>query len=140
MKKSVRGICLIFAILSLLAGCRSTPEPTESVCRVVTQISITYDNGPMHIRREYSSTEKMRAILHYLRWIDPYGTPSEDPEMAQGSTFRIVVLCANGSEKIYLQKADRFMQVDGAPWKTIDPERAITLSQMVGEMESDEQL
>lgn len=140
MKKSVFGISVILSILLLLAGCRSTPEPTEAACRIVTQISVTYDNGPIHLRREYSSTEKMRAILHYLRWIDPYGTPSEDPEMAQGSTFRIVVLCANGSEKIYLQKADRFMQIDGAPWQTIDPERAITLSQMVAEMESDAQL
>ena len=99
---------------------------------------ITYENGPIHIQREYSHTEKMRAILHYLRWIDPYGTPEEDPEAAEGSLYKIIVRCANGTEKVYLQKADRFMRIGGGQWLKINPNNALTLSKMIGEMDSDE--
>ena len=135
MKKSVIIICLLAAILF---GCSNrSNDPTAAACRVVTSISITYDNGPIHLQREYTHTEKMRAILHYLRWIDPYGTPQEDPEAAEGSLFRIVVRCDNGSEKVYLQKADRYMRTGNGQWLKIDPNNALTLSKMIGEMESD---
>ena len=138
MRKSAFIICLLGAILSLLVGCSNrSDDPTEAACRVVTSISITYDNGPIHLQREYAHAEKMRAILHYLRWIDPYGTPEENPETAEGSLFRIVVRCDNGSEKVYLQKAERYMQVSGGPWLKINPNNALTLSKMIGEMESD---
>ncbi len=138
MKKSAFFICLLGAILSLLVGCSNrSDDPTEAACRVVTGISITYDNGPIHIEREYSHTEKLRAILHYLRWIDPYGTPEENPESVEGSLFRIVVRCDNGTEKIYLQKADRYMRIGDGQWLNINPNNALTLSKMIGAMESD---
>lgn len=139
MKKSAILFCLLGAILPLLIGCSNGGrDPADAGCRVVTSIRITYDNGPIHIEREYTSTEKMRAILHYLRWIDPYGTPSEDPASVEGSLFRIVVRCDNGTEKVYLQKADRYMQIGGKGWLKIDPDNALTLSKMIGEMASDE--
>ena len=87
--------------------------------------------------RHYTSATKMRAILNYLRWIDPYGTPSEDPEIMEGSLFQIVMRFSDGSEKIYRQKADRYMQIGSSGWLRIDPQKALTLSQMLGQMTSD---
>ena len=80
----------------------------------------------------------MRAILNYLRWIDPYGKPEEDPEKVSGSDFQIVVTYSDGCQKTYIQKADRFLLEDGYGWRRIDPARAVTLSQILGKMQSDE--
>ena len=79
----------------------------------------------------------MRAILNYLRWIDPYGKPEADPETTRGSLYRITLHISDGTETVYLQKADQYMQVGEGPWLTIDPNRAKTLHRIVSEMESD---
>ena len=136
MKKLALVLCI--GMLLMLCGCHSA-EPTGTLPpgRVVVQIRVLYQNGHLQTYREYSSTEKMRAILHYLRWIDPYGTPEEDPEAAEGSLYKIIVRCANGTEKVYLQKADRFMRIGGGQWLKINPNNALTLSKMIGEMDSD---
>lgn len=133
MKKSI--LILLLILSTLFSGCRNVPQ--HSVSRSVTGITVTLENGGMQTQLKYTSSVKMRAILNYLRWIDPYGTPMEDPETVPGSLFRIVMGFSDGSEKVYLQKADRYMQIDGQPWLTIDPEKALTLSKMLGEMESD---
>ena len=122
----------------LLCGCHpSEPAGTEAPGRVVVQIRVAYENGGLKTYREYSSTEKMRAILNYLRWIDPYGTPKEDPDAVEGSLFRIEMVFSDDSRKVYLQKADRYMLVEGQNWKYIDPQNAMTLGDMLGKMESD---
>ena len=142
MKKSFRRFCGIAAILLAaalcLGGCgrRGAAENTP-VCRVVTGISVTYENGPMTARRNYTASDKMREVLNYLRWVDPYGAPDEDPETADGSSFLIVLTYSDGCEKRYLQKADRFLLEEGRGWRKIDPTRAMTLGQILGQMKSD---
>ena len=142
LKKSGNQICRVFAILSLfallLSGCgRYNPADTQPQCRVVTGISVIFNNGPIHAEKYYTSSNKMRAVLNYLRWIDPYGPPEEDPETVTGSSFRITLEYSDGCQKDYVQKADRFMQEDDGSWKKIDPKKALTLSQIIGLMESD---
>ena len=136
MKKLALVLCM--GMLLMLCGCHSA-EPTGTLPpgRVVVQIRVLYQNGQLQTYREYSSTEKMRAILNYLRWIDPYGTPKEDPETVEGSLFRIEMVFSDDSRKVYLQKADRYMLVEGHDWKYIDPKNAMTLGTMLGKMESD---
>ena len=137
MKKSFFLICLLTVLSAFLWGCSRRDAP-QNAGPVVTRIAVTCQNGPVQTQRSYTSPVKMRAILNYLRWIDPYGVPQEDPEQVDGTLFRIVMIFSDGSEKVYLQKADRYMQIDGAPWKTVDPQKALTLSQILGQMKSDE--
>ena len=137
MKKSIYLFCLLALLSSLLWGCRSQ-SAIQNTNPVVTRISVTCENGPVQTQRNYTSSTKMRAILNYLRWIDPYGNPQVDPEQVGGILFKIVMVFSDGSEKVYLQKADRYMQIDGAPWKTVDPQKALTLSRILGQMKSDE--
>lgn len=137
MKKSFFLICLLTVLSAFLWGCSRRNAP-QNPGHVVTRIGVTCQNGPVQTQRSYTSSVKMRAILNYLRWIDPYGVPQEDPEQVDGTLFRIVMVFSDGSEKVYLQKADRYMQIDGAPWKTVDPQKALTLSQILGQMKSDE--
>ena len=132
MKKAI-AILLLLALFC--SGC--TRRETPAQCRVVTGIHISFDNGPFHIERQYTLSSKVRAILNYLRWLDPYGLPEEDPETVTGSSFQITLQYSDGCEKQYLQKADRFLLEDGKPWRRIDPARAQTLSEILGKMESD---
>ena len=135
MKRSV-AICLLICLL--LSGCSRHDDIQPSPqCRVVTGVRVTFENEPFRLERYYTSSSKMRAVLNYLRWIDPYGKPEEDPERVSGSNFQIVLTYSDGCEKTYVQKADRFMHEDGQGWKRIDPTRARTLSQILGHMESD---
>ena len=112
-------------------------RPAQVPVRVVTQINITYENGAIRTQRHYEDAEKMTQVLNYLRLIDPYGRPAVDPEIVGGSQFYIELAYSDGTSKVYRQKADRYMQIDGGDWKTIDPARAEELSLILGQMESD---
>ena len=142
MKQSRKKLHRLFTVaalaLFLLSGCGNhSINTTEPSCRVITGVTVTYRNGNLSAEKYYTASDKMRAILNYLRWIDPYGPPEEDPETAIGSSFHITLQYSDGCQKDYLQKADRYMQIDGGSWKKIDPQKAITLSQILGQMESD---
>ena len=131
----------LIAILALMAlfcsGCRrQEPVSTQPVHRVVTGIDITYQNGPLFAKRSYTNNKKMEVILHYLRFIDPYGTPQEIPEQVKGSEFHILLTYSDGSKRLYRQRADRYLMKDGN-WKCIDPKKAQELSRILSQMESD---
>ena len=136
MKKSKMLVALILLVSLILTGCnRRQQAPAQ--CRVVTGIHVSFDDGPLHMERQYTLSSKVRAILNYLRWLDPYGLPEENPETVSGSSFRITLQYSDGCEKHYLQKADRFLLEDGKPWRRIDPARARALSEILGKMASD---
>ena len=126
----------------LLWGCSAHPsgESSDPQCRIVTKVTVTYEDSSTTAHMLYTNAQKMQSILNYLRLIDPYGTPQENPDYVEGSTFRIVLSYSDGCEKSYLQKADQFMKVDGGQWKRIDPERAAELGPLLGRMESDKQI
>ena len=139
MKRS-KMLIAVFALAALLiSGCSrgGFDQEAPAQCRTVTGVHITFENGPLHTQRQYTASAKVRAILNYLRWLDPYGLPEEDPETVSGSSFRITLQYSDGCEKNYVQKADRFLLEDGKEWRRIDPTRAQTLSQILGQMASD---
>ena len=80
-----------------------------------------------------------QQILNYLRLIDPYGHPDEDPETSGGSSYHIILSYSDGCEKVYQQKSDRFLKEGSGPWKKIDPTEAEELGRLMGRMESDAQ-
>ena len=140
MKKSLqkgRGfLALILLTVLFLESCGIT-KPENLSPRLVTGICVTYDSSGSRTEKRFTESHKMRAILNYLRWIDPYGAPEEDPEMISGTNFHITLQYSDGTEKNYRQKADRFMMEDNGRWEKIDPEKAVTLTKMLEEMESD---
>ena len=134
---NIFAFCAVCA--AVLFGCNGKKnDQFQSQSKVVTAITVIYENGNLRRQSVYTADNKMRAILNYLRWIDPYGTPAEDPESVDGSAYRITITFSNGGTKQYVQKADRYMRLDGQPWQSIDPKNAATLGQMLAKMESDE--
>lgn len=126
-------ICLV---VSVFTGCK--PAPAESTAyRVVSQIHVQYQNSGLHQRWHFNSDEKMEAVLTYLRILDPYGTPQEDPETVAGSDIFITLVFSDGSNKIYHQRSDRYLRIGDGLWKCIDPETALQLSALLGVLTSD---
>ncbi len=138
MKRKVIAVLNLFLLLCNCCGCNQQPADSSiSGFRVVTAVTVFYENGPIQALRHYTSDGKMQQILDYLRLISPYGTPGEDPETAAGSDYQIVLSYSDGKQKTYRQKADRFLQgVDGR-WQNIDPSQAEDLARILGQLESD---
>ena len=129
---------MFLPLLFLLAGCcRIFLSPDTVPYRVVTQVQIRYQNGTVQSQRQFFREENIRNILAYLRYIDPYGTPKEDPEQTDGRIFEIYVIYSDGSQCLYEQRADQYMRINGGPWKKIDPQKALVLSGLWGMMPGD---
>ena len=138
--KGKYAVFLVFiAVIALLCGCSRSMEMEETrpPFRVVERIEITFQNGPLTFQRSYKSSEKMQKILDYLLLIDPYGTPPIDPEQVGTTEFQILLLYTDGSQKIYRQRGQRYLQVQNGDWKYIDPEKAEHLSQILSQTPSD---
>lgn len=103
-------------MMCVFCGCSHREPENAPVCTVVTRIELSRQDG---ITRTYSQSEKMEKILDYLRLADPFGLPDEDPETAEGHSYRIVVYSSDGQERCYWQKSDRYMRVDGGDWQKI---------------------
>ena len=137
MRKGHRVFLILFTAFFLLSGCSRLEASAPSVCRVVTGITVDFENRGLRANRNYTAAKKMQQVLNYLRIIDPYGSPEEDPENVEGSSFRITLSYSDGHQKVYLQKSDRFMKTDNGNWKKIDPDRALELGRILGRLESD---
>ncbi|MBE6933961.1 MAG: hypothetical protein E7462_02765 [Ruminococcaceae bacterium] len=121
----LRGLLVITATLFLLTGCcRIHTAPNERPYRIVRCVQLFYAEDAVQSQRQYFHPEKLQQITDYLRFIRPYGTPSENPDTVQGRFFRITLCYSDGSCRIYEQKAERFMRIDGGAWKRIDPKLA----------------
>lgn len=126
------------AVLFLLSGCCRILHPrNSSPYRVITEIQVVYENGSLETQRQIFQEVKMRPILDYLRYLDPYGIPREDPEQAIGSDCCITLHYSDGSQRIYRQRADRYMRVDDGPWTRIDETKAMELKMLLWVIPSD---
>ena len=135
--KKLLWMWMFLALLCILSGCGNYRggETTPTGYRVVWKIEVTYRNGDQTALRSYEDQEKMQMILTYLRWIDPYGTPAEDPMAQQGQEFDVRLCYSDGTTKTYQQRCDRYMRVGEGPWKKIDPEHARELGRILGILE-----
>ncbi len=124
-------------LLSLSGCCRILWEKDPGPYRIITQVNVAYQNGTLTTQRDFYREESIRHILDYLRYIDPYGIPQEDPEQAQGRIYYITLIYSDGSRRIYEQRADQYLRVEGGVWKRIDPQKALYLSGLFSMMPGD---
>lgn len=117
--------------------CRIFRSPDAVPYRVVTQVRIVYKNESLETQRNFYREENIRHILDYLRYIDPYGIPKEDPTQVQGRTYFITLIYSDGSRQLYEQRADQFLRIGDGDWKRIESHKAQYLSGLYGMMSSD---
>ena len=132
-------ICMTGLLLSLLlVSCcplfRKQPIPGY---RVITQVQIEYKNQTRRDFWQFYNENSIQVILGYLRHVEPYGRPHEDPDTVAGRTYSIRVIYSDGTQRLYEQHADRYMRIDGGQWKRIDHQTALYLSGLLGLMSSE---
>ena len=122
MKKVV---LIILTMSIMLCGC--TVKKHRPIYRVVTQIDVNTADGSI----QYTTPEQMKALLTYIRLLYPYQDARNFPENTAHKTYEIVMTCSDGSLRRYLQTADRYFQIDGGPWKVINPKYAAILPEIL---------
>jgi len=132
-----KKLCICILPLMLAGCCRIFWQKDPKPYRVITQVRIVYENGDVQTQRDFYREENIRHILDYLRYVDPYGIPKEDPESVKGRIYYITLIYSDGSERLYEQRADQYLRIDGGKWKRIDPQRALYLSGLFSMMPSD---
>ena len=114
-KRLLAVVLVIFA----LAGCGKRLDTTVQR-NVVTAITVTWANGQ---QLHYTSQEKMRAVLLYIRTVSsPFDAP-EPPQEGSGQRVTITTTLANKTQKTYQQQGDRFFREGDGPWRIIDKEK-----------------
>lgn len=120
-KSIIKKVFALTALALLLCGCTEPgPAPAEPELRWVTQVTVTREDAPEGLQRRYTSENKIRAVLNYLRRLDARLPAKEDPGIADGPCYRITVRRSDGTETVYRQKGrGRLFTPTG--WKKIDP-------------------
>ena len=127
----------IFLFLTFfMTGCHPQSH-TDVASQIVTEIIVTCETCTEFTHRYYNTHEKMQPILLYLRAVSPGFKPDIDPEPLSDRVICITLQKADGSQKVYRQKADRYLQQDHGAWRKINPEWGATLYRILLENESD---
>lgn len=136
MKKRI-SIVLLACILLLFSGCHRSGDTAPTGHRVVTEVSVTCQDGTTHFQRRYSRDESMHGILEYLRRLEPQGASEVQFSELTRSHFEITVTCSDGYTQTYEQCADRYFLEPNGVWQSIDPEQAAMLSQLIRDTPGD---
>lgn len=113
-----RKILVLFILcVGMLLGCQEKNEPEISL---VTGVEITCRHGDETIHRIYTQPGKVQRVLYYLRLQETKGYARVDPERILGDAAWIRVQLSDGKQRVYRQRADRFVSRDCHRWKRID--------------------
>ena len=134
MKRKLMLFLLLCGALVCLWGCRSQQKP---LYRIVTQVDIACDYKGTPIRRHYTDTKKMEAVLLYLRLLRTGGAPAVNPDAVEADIFEITVTLSNGQTQQYAQKDHRYFRKGKSGWMNISPEQASGLYKLMRYYESD---
>ena len=137
MKKRLLSIFLA-AMCVLLTGCHREKESTVQ-SSVVTRIDITCENGEERILRSYTSPDKMRLVLLYIRSVRSPFASLPEPEEPGLRKIHITTISANNTVKIYRQHGDRYFQEGNGGWQKIDPEKGGILWELIQSLPNDPQ-
>ena len=104
-----------------------------------TKIEVTCRLPGQTLKRTYTQENKMRAVLTYLRLLEPGGYAPIDPETTRTENNVITVILSDGSRRVYRQTGTEFLQKDHHPWQRIrgiSPKRLYLLIHALGADES----
>lgn len=133
----MRRFILIFFCL-LLTGCTYYAPPGENhPVRVVTAIDVTAAQEGSLIRYRYTENEKIGTILQYLRQLAPDQVTPITPDTFRSDAYEIRLTLSDGSQNVYYQIYDEYLQKDNGPWKSIDKAQGATLPQLLAATPSD---
>lgn len=128
MKKFVIILFCLF-----LSGCKAPVKQPDSP-RLVTSVRIQTEE----FTREYTDTEKITAILDYLRYL-PRENPSVlNPDWVKSDGISIELTYYNGKTRTYVQKGVYYLSQDQEPFRPIAPDSAAVLLRLLDTYPSDD--
>lgn len=127
----------VLCLAAALFGCRAWTYDPKPPVRFVQNITVVCEDGQNETRYFYNTDEKMRHILHFIRYIGIQDNPDTDPEMLQGRTVCMTVQFSDGSQKLYRMKENQYFQEGTSPWKQISAEKGQNLYQAILSTPSD---
>ena len=128
---------LLCMIALLCTGCR--PKDTaDGSFPVVSEITVTCEQGGTLTRQVYTTQWKMRQILNSLRVLGQQSTPSIDPETLTERIYCITLYHTDGSQRIYQTRPDRFIRTERGPWKQADPKKVSELHLLLQHLPGDD--
>ena len=130
------SVLLLAAMVMGLCGCHRGKDTTVQR-NVVTEITITCQTDGELIQRRYTSQDKMRSVLLYIRSVSsPFSAPNV-PQEGAGERVSITTVSADKTTKTYHQLGQRYFQEGDSGWKTIDPEKGANLWLLIKLLPSD---
>ncbi len=118
----------------LLTGCRKQAPVSYNLAE---KIEITCQHKDVLIRRNYTSQEKMGAVLLYLRLLQTGNTAKTNPTAFKKEIYQIRVQLSDGRQHIYQQTAHQYFKGYKRPWMHISAEDAKGLYDILARYESD---
>ena len=132
----MKKCALIFALTMILL-CACHRQDTTVQRNVVTEITISCHTGTQLIERHYTSQDKMRSVLLYIRSVDSPFSAQEEPGEGEGERVSITTVSADRTIKTYNQHGLRFFREGEGKWKLIDPEKGANLWLLIKLLPSD---
>ena len=133
--KRVGIIGALLCLAMVLTGCGQ--DKNAPLITVVEKVEVVSHHGEEVISRIYTKSNKMTAVLNYLRWLQPAHKADCDPEQIPGDDYMITVTLSDGEREIYRQKTNGYLQKNNGRWENIDPEKGIMLYEIISQMEGD---
>lgn len=129
--------CISGLLILLMCGCGIRRQ--EPLVTVVEKVEVAGSHQGEVFVRTYTKSQKMMAVLNYLRWVRPQYKADCDPEMIPGDEYTITLTLSDGEQEIYRQKTNGYMRKDTGRWENIDPEKGVMLYEIVSQMAGDEE-
>ena len=118
MKKLI--IILFSGIVFSLHGCGFQAPGYTAPSRIVSAVDICCRRASGSISRHYEKPEKVEAVLHYIRMLDPNGPTPVTEEALKNDLYEITVHLQDGGTRTHLQRGDTFAALHRRYWGTID--------------------
>lgn len=131
-----RRLAALLLLSLLLSGCGGT-QPDPEPLRVVTQIQVTGTEDGQVWQKTFSDTEKMEAVLHCLRRLDPGKVTQIAPDSFRTDAYEIIVSYSDGSRTVYQQLHHQYLQTDFQGYREIREGPAIQLAQLLRSLPGD---
>lgn len=135
MKKWRLGVFLAI-ICMLFVGCHREKDSNVQN-NVVTRIDITCESGEEILQRSYTSPDKMRLVLLYIRSVSSPFASLPEPEDPGLRKISITTVSANNTTKVYRQHGERYFQEGSGGWQKIDPEKGGILWELIQSIPGD---
>ncbi len=132
--------CLLGALVGLclcLSGCSGVEKNQQIASYMVTSIEVVCENCPAATHRLYTSDEKIRQILLYIRSLGNMAAAGSRETSADQCRATITLTRADGSQKICRQWEEAYFQTDDAPWQQMPKDKGHRLWQLLTDLPSD---